>query len=250
MITIFSSWGYNARKWLSLSIRGVYFQIRRNIRQDVQIDIIISSTWLAQDSERATKTPYLAMPRMMTKVLVLRILFLFKMRSCYTFFPIKDTSFFTVVISSLGSMNHWGCCSKVSECTTTAVSISKKNFLAYFWEYNLSRRCFQIIYLQKRHACLESTLVKNMDTRALFTCKAYRVERFLCPNPHENHRLYVVQNYHSCSIFMPLFRNANRVIEAVLEEMLMNHSSSFAALFQGHFCHIVTRTQNERRERG
>ena len=149
MITIFSSWGYNARKWLSLSIRGVYFQIRRNIRQDVQIDIIISSTWLAQDSERATKSPYLAMPRMMTKVLVLRILFLFKMRSCYTFFPIKDTSFFTVVISSLGSMNHWGCCSKVSECTTTAVSISKKNFLAYFWEYNLSRRCFQIIYLQK-----------------------------------------------------------------------------------------------------
>ena len=88
-----------------------------------------------------------------------------------------------------------------------------------------------------------------MDTRALFTCKAYRVERFLCPNPHENHRLYVVQNYHSYSIFMPLFRNANRVIEAVLEEMLMNHSSSFAALFQGHFCHIVTRTQNERRER-
>ena len=48
-------------------------------------------------------------------------------------------------------------------------------------------------------------------------------------------------------IFMPLFSNANRVIEAVLEEMLMNHSSSsFAALFQGHFCHIVTRTQNER----
>ena len=48
------------------------------------------------------------------------------------------------------------------------------------------------------------------------------------------------------AIFMPLFSNANRVIEAVLEEMLMNHSSSFAALFQGHFCHIVTRTQNER----
>ena len=33
-------------------------------------------------------------------------------------------------------------------------------------------------------------------------------------------------------IFMPLFSNANRVIEAVLEEMLMNHSSSssFASL--------------------